>query len=344
MDLRPTAEQQQLAEAFALLYADAAPPDRVRAAEPLGHLPDLWDRLKATGAVEMAVPEAAGGSGASLLDLALVAEQHGRFLGPAPLVEAQVAARLLSRLPGAEQTLAEVVAGERLVTLALRPARDGVATLVPAGAVADAAVVLDGDRLLLVAVPADVRHVVNTGALPLADLTIDDGATVLDEGAAAVTGYATALDEWRVLTASALSGIAARALEIGVAYAKERHAFGQPIGGFQGVAHRLADRAMEVDGAQLLCREAAWAAAEDPQRAAELAAMAFGFAAETARDTTYYALHFHGGYGLMLEYDIQLYFRRARAWAGVLGEPRDAYRRVTDVRLATGAVSTAAGS
>jgi alkylation response protein AidB-like acyl-CoA dehydrogenase len=126
-----------------------------------------------------------------------------------------------------------------------------------------------------------------------------------------------------------------RALELTVAYVKERQAFGQPIGGFQGVAHRLADRATEVDGAQLLAREAGWAAAEDPQRGAELAAMAFGFAADTARDTTYYALHFHGGYGFMLEYDAQLYFRRARAWAGVLGEPRDAYRRVADLRYAT---------
>jgi alkylation response protein AidB-like acyl-CoA dehydrogenase len=63
--------------------------------------------------------------------------------------------------------------------------------------------------------------------------------------------------------------------------------------------------------------------------------MAIGFAADVARDTTYYALHFHGGYGFMLEYDAQLYFCRARAWAGVLGEPRDAYRRVGDLRLAT---------
>jgi alkylation response protein AidB-like acyl-CoA dehydrogenase len=168
--------------------------------------------------------------------------------------------------------------------------------------------------------------------MPLADIPVGEGVTVLATGADALTAYATALDEWRVLTAAALVGIAQRALEIGVAYVKERHAFGQPIGGFQGVAHRLADRATEIDGAQLLAREAAWAAAEDPQRAAELAAMAFGFAADTARDTTYYALHFHGGYGFMLEYDAQLYFRRARAWAGVLGEPRDAYRRVADIR------------
>src|ERR671918_478500 len=112
MDLRPTEEQQQLVEAFASLYADAAPSSRVRDAEPLGHLPELWSRLVATGAVEMAVPEAAGGGGASLLDLALVAEQHGRYVAPAPLVEAQVAARLLARLPTAEAALAAVLAGE----------------------------------------------------------------------------------------------------------------------------------------------------------------------------------------------------------------------------------------
>ena len=335
MDLRPSDEQQQLVEAFKDLYEDASPPGLVRAVEPLGHSQELWDRLVATGAIEMGVPEAAGGGGASLLDLALVAEQHGRAVAPAPVIEAQVVARLLSRLPEAADTLAAVLSGEQLITIAVRPARDGVATLVPGGAVANAAVVLDGDRLLLVPVPADVRHVINTGAMPLADLTVGADATVLATGGDALNSYATALDEWRVLTASALVGIAQRALEIGVAYVKERQAFGQPIGGFQGVAHRLADRATEVDGAQLLAREAAWAAEEDPARAAELAAMAFGFAADTARDTTYYALHFHGGYGFMLEYDAQLYFRRARAWAGVLGEPRDAYRRVADLRYAT---------
>jgi alkylation response protein AidB-like acyl-CoA dehydrogenase len=208
-------------------------------------------------------------------------------------------------------------------------------TLVPGAAIAQQALVLDGDRLLLVDVPADVRHVENSGCLPLADLPVPADATELATGADALDAYARALDEWRVLTAAALSGIASRALEIGVAYVKEREAFGQVIGGFQGVAHRLADRATEVDGAELLAREAAWAAAEEPDRAAELAAMAFGFAAETARDTTYHALHFHGGYGFMLEYDIQLYFRRARAWAAVLAEPRASYRRVADVRYAT---------
>src|SRR5437764_3874969 len=118
MDLRPSDEQQQLVEAFTDLYADASSPDCVRSAEPLGHSPELWDRLVATGAIEMAVLEEAAGGGATLLDLALVAEQHGRYVAPAPLVEAQVAARLLSRLPAGADTLAAVLAGERLVTLA----------------------------------------------------------------------------------------------------------------------------------------------------------------------------------------------------------------------------------
>src|SRR4051812_6720089 len=106
MDLRPTEEQTQLVEAFKDLYEDGAGPDQVRAAEPLGYSPELWQRLVATGAIEMAVPEDAGGGGASLLDLALVAEQHGRHVAPAPVVEAQVAARLLSRLPSGAETLA----------------------------------------------------------------------------------------------------------------------------------------------------------------------------------------------------------------------------------------------
>lgn len=335
MDLRPTQEQQQLIDAFASLYQDVAAPDRVREAEPVGFSPELWARLRETGALEMAVPEDRGGWGASLLDLALVAEQHGRAVAPAPLIEAQVAARLLARFPAGQDALRAALAGDRIVTLAVRPAVAGTATLVPGAAVAQQALVLDADRLLLVDVPADVRPVENSGCLPLADLPVPVDATELASGAEALDAYARALDEWRVLTAAALSGIASRALEIGVAYVKEREAFGQVIGGFQGVAHRLADRATEVDGAELLAREAAWAAAEEPDRAAELAAMAFGFAAETARDTSYHALHFHGGYGFMLEYDIQLYFRRARAWAAVLAEPRASYRRVADVRYAT---------
>lgn len=334
MDLNPTDDQQQLIDTVASLYANEATTERVRDAEPLGFHKELWTRLEQIGITTMAVGESAGGWGASLLDLALIAEPQGRFVAPAPVIEVQTAARLLSRLdsPAAGRTLSAVLSGERLVTVAVRAAEGDTAELVPAGAIADEVIVLQGERLLLVD-SGSRRHVVaNTGSLPLADFAITADSIELGTGEEAHTAYWHAVTEWMALTANALVGVAARALELGVEYAKERHAFGAPIGSFQGVAHRLADDATDVDGARLLAREAAWAESAAPRRFAQLAAMAFAFAAETACRTTYDSLHFHGGYGFMLEYDIQLYFRRARAWGAVLAEPRALYRRVADER------------
>ena len=116
---------------------------------------------------------------------------------------------------------------------------------------------------------------------------------------------------------------------------KDRHAFGVPIGSFQAVAHGLADAFVSIDGGGLLAREAAWAAADDPDRASELAALACAFNADAAREASYKSLHFHGGYGFMLENDIQLYFRRAKAWPAVFAEPPALYARAERHRLSS---------
>jgi len=329
VDLRPSSEQEQLVEAFASLYAKESPPERVRACEPEGFDAALWARVVELGVVPMAVGVGAGGWGASLLDLALVSEQQGRAVAPVPVIEAQAAARLLERTGSA--VLEHLLAGERMVTLALRPAASGRAAMVPAGAVADDALVLVGDRLLLVPLEARRTPVANLGSMPLADLAIDGGVEVA-HGPAAVAAFDATIDDWLTLTAAALVGVGARGLEIGVEYARERHAWGRPIGSFQGIAHPFADSAAALDGARLLAWEAAWSAVEEPARHGELAAMAFAFAHEAARDATYRALHAHGGYGFMMEYDVQLYYRRARAWAAVFAEPRAVYQRAADRR------------
>ena len=144
---------------------------------------------------------------------------------------------------------------------------------------------------------------------------------VLAVGARTPDMLSGGLDRWLTLTVVALVGAAKKAVEIGAEYAKQRHAFGTPIGTFQAVSHPLADSATAVDGARLLGLKAACAFAEEPDRASELAAMAFVFAYETARDATHHSLHIHGGYGFGMEQDIQLYYRRARGWAMVYGEP-----------------------
>src|SRR4029079_732307 len=116
---------------------------------------------------------------------------------------------------GAEP-LADALAGDRLITFAPRPAPGEGAELVPAGAIAQDAVVLAGDRLLLVPLDDARTPVENLASMPPADVILASTATVLAESDAARSAHDHAVDEWMVLTGAALVGIAARSLEIGV--------------------------------------------------------------------------------------------------------------------------------
>jgi alkylation response protein AidB-like acyl-CoA dehydrogenase len=207
-------------------------------------------------------------------------------------------------------------------------------------------VALDGGRLVLASGDAPGTALGNHGCLPLAHRQLD-GAAVLLEGPEAHAAHARALDEWRTLTATALVGIARTALDLGVAYAKERQQFGQPIGAFQAVQHLLADLPGLVDGARLLAAKAAWAGDTDPSGTdgivdlndnditdfATLAGMSLVVAGEAATTATDRSLHVHGGYGFAEEYDIQLFYRRARAWSLVLDDPARECRRIADLLL-----------
>ena len=271
------------------------------------------------GIPTMGVPEDHGGGGASLPDLAVVAEQAGAALAPVPLVEAMVSTRLLARHDHS-------VDSEALTTLALRPAVGGRSALVPGGAVAEVIVALDGDDLIAVRPPispAERTGPRNLGSSPLADIDLHAGDRLLiTSGRNAHLEYERALDEWRALTASWLVGLARGALGLGVQYVRDRKQFGVPIGSFQSVQHHLADLATALDGAALLAAKAVWAIDAGEPTAATFPAMAFTFCGETAQAVAAAALHYHGGYGFMEEYDIQLFFRRAKAARLVLGDPR----------------------
>jgi alkylation response protein AidB-like acyl-CoA dehydrogenase len=327
VDLSLSDDQEQLVEAFGTFFVKECPPAVVRASEETdGFDAGLWEAFGALGGPTMGADPAVGGGGASLLDLELVAERCGAVLAPIPLVDGLVTARLLAvGGPSTRPTFDRLRdAQPPVATLALRPATDGLARLVPAGAVATIVVGLDDDDLVAAeadGVPVGSAH--NLGDGPVADRSLRSAArTVVATGTRAHELHEGAVDEWRVLTAGALVGLAGAALELGVDYAKQRHQFGVPIGSFQALAHGLADAATAVDGARLLAREAAWAADENEPDSTALARMAFLFAARSAQQATAVALHVHGGYGFTLEYDIQLYHRRAKAWPLLLGDPR----------------------
>ncbi|MGH2477779.1 MAG: acyl-CoA dehydrogenase family protein, partial [Candidatus Limnocylindrales bacterium] len=145
-------EQEAVRSAFRTALERSCPIERVEAAataDPPGYDEKVWRQLLDMRIVAMGVPEAAGGDGAGLTELVLVAEQQGAFLAPVPLVEALVSARLLASC--GDDWLGDAVDGNRLAPVALHPHREGRAQLVPAGAIADGVVALAGDDLVLVA-------------------------------------------------------------------------------------------------------------------------------------------------------------------------------------------------
>src|SRR4029079_11477578 len=156
---------------------------------------------------------------------------------------------------------------------------------------------IDDDELVVAdAEPDGPARVHDLGRAALADASLRVGTrTVLAHGDDARALHERAVDEWRVLTAGALVGLAGAALELGVEYAKQRQQFGVPIGSFQALAHRLADVATAFEGAQLLAREAAWAADEGEADTTALARMAFLFADRAAQDTSAAATPRPGG-------------------------------------------------
>ena len=319
-DLSLDRTQHAIADLFTRFFERECPSGTVRDAEPLGFSPTLWGRLREIGAPGVGVPESLEGGGASMADLALVAGAAGRALAPVPLVDHVVAARA--------HPVPELVDGSAIGCVALHPAIDGAWRLVPAGAVADVVIGVEGDDLVAVrsAPPGDGPR--NHADMPLADRSTAGDRQVIGGR----DDFARMLVEWKLLQAAQLAALAERALDIVTDYVKERTQFGRPVGGFQAVQHGLADCVAPIEGSSLLVSKAAWAFDEalrghldiahgDVEDPDALATMAFAFASETAMAVTRKAVQFHGSYGVSREYDIQLYHRRARGWPLVMGDP-----------------------
>ncbi len=332
-DLGLSDEQEQLQAAYRSLLERECDPEVVRESEATGFSPALWARVQELGGIDMALPESAGGAGALFLDVLLVHEVLGAFLAPVPLAEAVAATRLLANLgtPAATELLAEVLEAGKPVTLSPRPVVGGTLRFVPAGAVADVVLARDGDRVVAVRGDEPSPYPRNLGSLSVADRSTSATVVELASGPEAIELFGDAVLEWRGLTAALLVGAGKRTIEIGVAYTTERHAFGVPIASFQTIAHRLADAATALDGAQLATHKAGWAVDVRADRWRALLQIAFVAADQSAEKAVDEVLHFHGGYGFMLEYDIQLFFRRIKAWSLQVGDRAKELERIADL-------------
>jgi alkylation response protein AidB-like acyl-CoA dehydrogenase len=327
------------------LLAKECQPEQVRYAwvDDDGRLREVWDALAEMGVLGVQVPEAFGGLGLTELDLVLLVEESGRVALPDPVVEtAAVAAPLLGELatmPAVSDAAAAVAAkwlpliagGSAIAAVAL----DG-SPLVAHGNDAEVVIAVRDDRL--VAIPGDrvdaVQQPSVDGARTLATIAWSpDDEVVLAEGAAANAIVSRALDRGALATAAQLLGLGQQLLDLTVAYVKERHQFGVPIGSFQAVKHHLADALLQLEFARPVVYGAAWSLATVQPDATRSASHAKAAASDAARFVGRQALQCHGAIGYTVEYDLHLYLKRVWALSESFGSAAAHRHRVADSLL-----------
>ena len=325
MNFAITEDQEMLRSTFARYLDENSSTGRVRAAMPSGFDANLWRGLGELGAFSIRVPESAGGLGLGLLDAALLMEEAGRTLVSGPLAEVLIAARLLGQLGKNEtQLLGRVLAGESVASIAMRDVARQPVQWIAGGTVAQAVVARSGEDVVLISIPPQsVAASANLASTPLAELNLSAYPhKILSSGVAALTQFAQGIEEWKLLMAAALAGLASEALKLAAGYASQRKQFGQLIGTFQAISHPLADRLGDVDGGRLLVWKAIRSIADGASDAGATISLSLWWSCEAAGKTVAQALHTFGGYGLTTEYDIHLYNLRAKAWPLVLGDPQ----------------------
>lgn len=289
-----TSDQKAFRDAVAELLAAQCPPAVVRGAPS-----PVWDRLAEMGLFGAAVPESAGGLGLDEVDLVPVLMEIGAAAVPHPVAETMaVAAPLLAAVGDAR--LADVVAGRAKVSLA---GPDGRAAYD-----ADLVLVVDDARVSLAPPGSTVDSVVDLSR-PLFLVASGDVLTHDPE--------LVALTKERVelATAAQLIGLGRRMLALTTSYVSTRRQFGVPVGSFQAVKHRLADAVLRLEFAAPAVLAAGWELATRTPDAARAVSLAAVLATEASTGMAKAAIQCHGAIGYTVEYDLQLYAKRAWALA-----------------------------
>lgn len=271
---------------------------------------ELRRKLAEIGARGLTVPEKFGGSGGTELDLVLVLEEYGRAGVPDSLaVEAGVAVPLLAAVgeKAAATWLPKVAAGQGVAVAGL--GRDGY---VVDADLADVVVIAHDSGQLMALERADTELIalgsVDGARRPFRVLAKSSESAVIVPGIHALTSQ-----RLRFVEAAMLLGLCQRMLGMAVDHALTRQQFGQPIGAFQAIKHRLADAKAAVELARPVVYAAAWALASAQPDQAAAVAMAKLFAARAAAAVGRHALQVHGGIGFAAEHDLHLYLKHAKA-------------------------------
>lgn len=324
MDFDLSDEQREIQRTARELLARRSAPAAVRnAAEQRCELEALWTEVSALGWPGIAVPAEYGGQALGMVELCVLLEQTGAALAPIPLLATAVAAVAIAR-GGTEQQRRRWLA-----RLATGDARGAVGMIDHAGALiagapaADVTVVfaLDGSASLLTGAELAIEPLPTID--PLRRYGQLDGragaALAAGEGGEPLRGGAETAAAAAIAVAAECTGLCQRALDMTVAYVKDRKQFGVPIGSFQAVSHRCAEMLLHTESARSAVYGAAWAADAAPDRLAEAASLAKAVASDAALSVTSSAIQAHGGIGFTWEADVHWLYKRAQLDAELMG-------------------------
>jgi alkylation response protein AidB-like acyl-CoA dehydrogenase len=357
-----TPEQEELAGIVRRLLASASTPSDVRRqlGSARGYDERLWDRLaRELGIQGLVIPEQYGGGGFSFADLAVVLEEAGRALLPAPLLSTAVLAVTVLLASGDDQAASRLLPGiaqghlTATVTGTHGGARDpltaagGGTTWTVSGS---ADFVLDGEAADIVLVAADAPAGPTMFAIDRCDQVTRSRREVLDgtrrqalltfaaapavpvgEPGAAPDIMTAALNAGLAGLAAEQAGVARHALDATLAYVRDRRQFGRPIGSFQAVKHRLADLLVAVEAARAASAYAT-ACVSDGLADQEVAVLTASVAcSQASRLAVAEYLQLHGGIGFTWEHPAHLYLRRACASEVLFGTPAAHRARLADL-------------
>ena len=317
----------------------------------ISHHSGVWNKVVEMGWLGTAIPEEHGGLGLGMLELCVLAEEMGRALAPVPFASTAYFFTEALKLAASDETkaaiLPQIMGGDVVGCYAssegpgavnaakLTTSFDGSeisGTKIPVtdGDVATHAVVLakEGSGASLVLVALQQAGVKITPVKTLeptrshAEIVFDGAeGTRIGEAGAGEALHEALMDRVAVLLAFEQLGGASRCLEMANQYAKERYAFGKPIGGNQAIKHKLADMYVKNEVARSNCYYGAWALSTDAAELPEAAAAARLAASEAYWYASKENIQTHGGMGFTWEVDCHLFYRRAKLLAVQAGAP-----------------------
>ena len=350
-------EQYLLRDQAREFLDDRSPPSVAHAVledESISYDKELWREMAELGWLGTTIPEEYGSAGLTGEDLCVIAEELGQTLAPTPFSSSVYMATEALLLAGSDaqkqEYLPAMAAGDRIGCMAVSKsvgvanaasiklsASDGTTegTKVPVadGDVADFAVVLarpaggDGLSLFLVGLDDDS---VSRKPVEMIDPTRSHARIFFDGTAAEPLGEAgegwsilqAVFDRAAILMAFEQVGGAQACLDMATGYARNRFAFGRPIGSFQAIKHKLAVIYIATELARANAYYGAWALATDAPDLPTAAAAARVAASEAYNLAARENIQTHGGMGFTWEFDCHLFYRRAKLLSLALGGER----------------------